>query len=109
MNTDLELAYLGVEVSDADAFGHFLANVVGLLPGEPTSDGATTWRNDDRVHRVLVSEGPANDAAFVGFEASSPEAFERCVERIRAQCGADARDIGSHRLLGRACGWFVLE
>ena len=36
MNIDLEVAYLGVEVADPTAFGEFLANVVGLVPGEAT-------------------------------------------------------------------------
>ena len=79
MNTDLELAYLGVEVADPTAFGEFLADVVGLVPGEATTDGATTWRDDERVHRLLVTGGPANDASFVGFEATSPDAYERAV------------------------------
>ena len=80
MNIDLELAYLGLEVADPTAFGEFLANVVGLVPGERTSDGATTWRDDDRVHRLLVTEGPANDAVFIGFEATSADAYERAVD-----------------------------
>jgi 2,3-dihydroxybiphenyl 1,2-dioxygenase len=83
MNSDLELAYLGIEVADPTAFGEFLANVVGLTPSERTSDGATTWRNDDRVHRLLVTEGPANDASVIGFEATSRDAYERAVERVR--------------------------
>ena len=41
MNTDLELAYLGLEVADPTAFGEFLADVVGLVPGE-AHDG---WRH----------------------------------------------------------------
>ncbi len=64
MNADLEVAYLGVEVADPTAFGEFLANIAGLVPGTPTSDGAAAWRNDERVHRLLVKGGPANDAAF---------------------------------------------
>jgi 2,3-dihydroxybiphenyl 1,2-dioxygenase len=83
MNTDLELAYLGVEVADPDAFGDFLAKVVGLIPGEPTADGASTWRNDERAHRLLVFGGPANDASIVGFEATSADAFEQASERLR--------------------------
>jgi 2,3-dihydroxybiphenyl 1,2-dioxygenase len=83
MNTDLEVAYLGVEVADPTAFGQFLADIVGLVPGEPTTDGAAAWRNDDRVHRLLVMGGPANDASFVGFEATSRDAYERAVERVR--------------------------
>jgi 2,3-dihydroxybiphenyl 1,2-dioxygenase len=83
MNTDLELAYLGLELADPEAFGEFLANVVGLIPGDTTTDGATTWRNDERVHRLLLFTGPANDASLVGFEATSPEAYLRAVERAR--------------------------
>jgi 2,3-dihydroxybiphenyl 1,2-dioxygenase len=104
MNTELELAYLGVEVADPAAFGRFLGDVVGLLPGDPTIDGADTWRNDDRVHRLVVREGPANDAVFVGVEAVSPAAFDRAVERARAAGaavtdGSDA-DLAARRVDG---------
>ena len=115
MSTDLELAYLGLEVAEPTAFGEFLANVVGLSAGERTSDGATTWRNDDRVHRLLVTEGPANDASFVGFEATSRDAYDRAVERARRagaavtegtaarRGGASGRRARPHRgALGRA-------
>jgi 2,3-dihydroxybiphenyl 1,2-dioxygenase len=81
MSTDLELAYLGLELADPDAFGEFLTDVVGLVPGDPTSGGAATWRNDGKVHRLLISDGPANDASVIGFEASTPDAFQRAVER----------------------------
>ena len=75
MTTELEVAYLGVQVADPAGFDTSLHDIVGLVHGEPTADGATTWRNDDRVHRLIVEEGPANDAVFAGLEASSPEAF----------------------------------
>ena len=84
MHADLELAYLGVEVADVAAFGTFLRDVVGLVAGEPTATGDATWRNDDRAQRIVVSEGPRNDAVFVGFEATSREAFAHAVERARA-------------------------
>jgi 2,3-dihydroxybiphenyl 1,2-dioxygenase len=83
MAAELEVAYLGVQVSDRTAFDAFLGEVVGLVPGDTTPDGATTWRNDDRVHRIIVEEGPANDAVFVGLEAPSADAFDRAVERAR--------------------------
>jgi 2,3-dihydroxybiphenyl 1,2-dioxygenase len=81
MNGELELAYLGVEVTDPSAFGTFLADVVGLVPGDATTDGVPTWRNDDRAQRIIVHEGPANDAIFIGFEAASADAFDRAVQR----------------------------
>ena len=67
---DLQLAYLGVEVPDTAAFGAFLADVVGLAPG----DDPNTWRNDGKARRVVVAGGPSADATFVGFEATGPGA-----------------------------------
>jgi 2,3-dihydroxybiphenyl 1,2-dioxygenase len=58
-----------------------LADVVGLVPGEPAA-GALTWRDDDRAHRVLVQEGPANDAVAIGFEAVDAAAFDAVVDRL---------------------------
>ena len=91
MTAELEVAYLGIQVADQAGFGTFLRDIVGLTPGEPTADGATTWRNDDRVHRILVEEGPANDAVFVGLEARTPEVFTQAVDRARA-AGASVTD-----------------
>jgi 2,3-dihydroxybiphenyl 1,2-dioxygenase len=84
MTAELEVAYLGVQVDNPTAFGAFLTDIVGLVPGEETADGSATWRNDERVHRIIVEEGSANDAVFVGLEAGSAEAFEQAVERARA-------------------------
>ena len=84
MTADLEVAYIGVQVANPTAFGAFLTDIVGLVPGETTADGLATWRNDERVHRIIVEEGPSNDAAFVGLEAGSADTFGRAVERASA-------------------------
>ena len=84
MAAELEVAYLGVQVPDPTTFGAFLAEVVGLVPGDTTTGGATAWRNDDRVHRIIVEQGPANDAVFVGLEARSADAFHRALERVQS-------------------------
>ena len=73
MNNEIELAYLGIEVADPEAFGTFLGEIVGLVAGDRTTDGNQTWRNDDRAQRIIVQEGPANDAVFVGFEESTSQ------------------------------------
>lgn len=84
MHRGIELAYLGVEVADRRAFGAFLGDVIGLVPGVPTGDGADTWRNDGKVHRMMVAEGPADDAVVVGFEAVDAAAFGAAVARLGA-------------------------
>jgi 2,3-dihydroxybiphenyl 1,2-dioxygenase len=65
----LELGYIGLEVDDPEALGGFLTDVVGLVPGAPTTEGDATWRNDGRAHRILARRGPGNDVVAVGFEA----------------------------------------
>jgi 2,3-dihydroxybiphenyl 1,2-dioxygenase len=84
VNRDLQLAYVGIEVPDPDSLSSFFGEVIGLVPGEPAGEGTTTWRNDDKAHRVIVQPGPANDAAFVGFEAAGADVFVSTIERIQA-------------------------
>jgi 2,3-dihydroxybiphenyl 1,2-dioxygenase len=75
----IELAYIGVEVADPAALSDMLQNVIGLVPG----DANGTWRNDDRVQRVLVTEGPSNDATAIGFEAPSAADANAVAEKLR--------------------------
>jgi 2,3-dihydroxybiphenyl 1,2-dioxygenase len=84
MNESLTLGYLGLEVADPAAFDHYLGDVVGLVAGDRAPTGASTWRNDHKAQRIIVHEGPANDASYIGLEATSPEAFNAAVARLRA-------------------------
>lgn len=84
MHHHLELAYLVVEVPDPEPLGVLFTDVIGLQPGDATPDGAATWRNDDRVHRVVVTTGPAADAVAIGFEAGDDAAFDDTVARLVA-------------------------
>jgi 2,3-dihydroxybiphenyl 1,2-dioxygenase len=100
MPYDLELGYLGLEVPDPASLEGFFGEVIGLAPGEPGDLPRSTWRNDDRAHRVIVEPGPANDARFVGFEATGDEAFERVVERLRS-AGFEAQEGSEDDLCSR--------
>ena len=77
-------AYLGLEVPDPEALDGFLADVVGLVPGEQPP----AWRNDDRANRIVVRRGPANDAVAVGFAAVDEAAFEATIAQLVA-AGSD--------------------
>jgi hypothetical protein len=79
----IELGYLVLELPDPEIVTPVLADVIGLLPGEPTGD-VRTWRNDDRAQRLVVQPGPADDAVAVGFEAVDAAAFDATVARLRA-------------------------
>jgi 2,3-dihydroxybiphenyl 1,2-dioxygenase len=79
---EIELGYLGLEVADGGAFRDFLAETIGIVPGDPTVDGLATWRNDQKAHRILVADGPANDAVCIGFEATDADTFESTLARL---------------------------
>jgi biphenyl-2,3-diol 1,2-dioxygenase len=77
----IELAYLGVEVADIDGFRAVIEGVAGLVEAEPIGE-TLTWRNDDRVHRVLATVGPADDATVLGFQVASAQAMAEVGERL---------------------------
>ena len=81
---DLELAYVGLEIPEPSSLDGFFGDVIGLIPGDPTAEGAVTWRNDVKAHRVIVRRGPANDAVAIGFEAASDTAFDAAGARLDA-------------------------
>jgi 2,3-dihydroxybiphenyl 1,2-dioxygenase len=99
MERRIELAYLGIEVPDPASLTPFFGDVVGLVPGDPTADGAVPWRNDDKAQRVIVERGAANDASYVGFEAVDATAFDATVTRLAtAGCTVDeGTDADTHR------------
>ncbi len=83
MGHEIELAYVGLESTDTAAINRYLGDVIGLMPGQPTSEGHATWRVDDRAQRVVVQPGRRDDAAYLGFEAVDAHAFERIAQRLR--------------------------
>jgi 2,3-dihydroxybiphenyl 1,2-dioxygenase len=111
MTHRLELGYLVLEVPDPDSLTPVLADVVGLVPGEPTASAARTWRNDGRAHRLLVQAGPADDAVALGVEAVDAEAFEATVARLRATgldvVEGDGAERRVERLVRTAAPWGV--
>ncbi|MGO9872872.1 MAG: VOC family protein [Acidimicrobiia bacterium] len=114
MDHQIELGYLVIEVPEPEILTPVFADVVGLVPGEPRTDTSLTWRNDQRVQRIIVQPGPANDAVVVGFEAVEAFGFDATVERLRAS-GADvveasadqARERCVTRLVRTATPWGV--
>lgn len=113
MAHDLELGYIGLEVPDPASLDEFFAEVIGLEPGDPHAGGCT-WRNDDRVHRVIVDQGPANDASFLGFEAADEFAFQGVAARllsagfsIEEGSGDETRARRVDRLIRAAAPWGV--
>jgi 2,3-dihydroxybiphenyl 1,2-dioxygenase len=110
MDHQIELGYLVLEVPAPESLTPVFADVVGLVPGEPTAAG-TTWRNDRRANRLFMQTGPANDAIAIGVEAVDEPAFLATAARLRG-IGADlvegdGRDRRVQQLLRTKAPWGV--
>jgi 2,3-dihydroxybiphenyl 1,2-dioxygenase len=111
MDHQIELGYLVLEVPEPDTLTPVFADVVGLLPGEPTDEGHLTWRNDRRANRLFVHAGPANDAVAIGVEATDAAAYDTVVARLRSVGAEVVEGDGSgrrvQRLAATAAPWGV--
>ncbi len=77
-----ELAYLGFEVSDLEAWAEFAMQLLGfdVRPGQ----GGLELRYDDRAYRILLREGPADDLVFLGWAAPDGESLDAMMASLRA-------------------------
>jgi 2,3-dihydroxybiphenyl 1,2-dioxygenase len=91
VNHLIELGYLQIEAADPPALAPFFTDIIGLAPGESTPGGDLTWSDDAAVQRIIVSEGPHNDLAALGFEALDEGAFNSTLGRM-SEAGYDAND-----------------
>jgi 2,3-dihydroxybiphenyl 1,2-dioxygenase len=84
MKIDLATAYIVIDSKAPAAIGKYLGEIVGLMPGEPTPQGASTWRLDGKAQRLVLQQGTTNDASCIGFEATSRAAFDGVLARLRS-------------------------
>lgn len=77
-----ELAYVVLEIADPSCLDGTLAEVVGLVAGEPTLSGARTWRNDERAQRLVITPGERNDAVAVGLAVADTAELERLATHL---------------------------
>ena len=111
MEHQIELGYIVLEVPDPESSAPVFADVVGLVPGEPTASGTDTWRNDDRANRLFVQSGPANDAVAIGVEAVDAAAFDTVVGRLQGigadVASGDGRERRVHQLARTTAPWGI--
>lgn len=86
-----EVAYAVVEVADVAALGSFFTDVIGLVAGPDTADGAATWTNDRAVRRIIATEGPSNDLVALGVEVGADD-FDDAVAQLHA-AGFEAVEV----------------
>lgn len=83
MKVELETAYIGIDCTHPAAVASYLQDVVGLMPGEPREGTASTWRVDGKGMRLWLQPAERDDAACIGFAATSGEAYQRALARLQ--------------------------
>lgn len=100
---EVEIAYVGLEVTAPAALASLLTDVVGLQPAVDTFGAAAAFRNDDRAARVFVDQGPADDCTLLGFVATDDTAFEAVASRLDA-AGFPVAEVPVETAMGRGAG-----
>lgn len=85
-----ELAYVVYEASSLGDWEHFAVELLGMQLADKTAD-AVAFRTDEKVHRWLVRQGPADDLAASGYEVESDAALDAIAARLAA-AGVDVEE-----------------
>lgn len=98
----MQLGFLHFEVSDPGAWDAFLVRVLGL-----TAAGDGRYRNDGYAWRFLITLGPADDLATVGWECADDAELDGFVAALRG--GGHAVDEGDASVRGCSRRFLVTD
>ena len=79
-----QLGYLGLSVSDINAWEHFATHTLGLQVSERGDDGSLFLRMDEYHHRFLVHPTGKDDLAYIGWEVKDEHALRAMAEQLTA-------------------------
>lgn len=77
-----QLGYLGLSVSDLNAWRQFATEVLGLEAADGDG-GALLLRMDEHHHRFILASGSDDDVSFVGWEVSDQRALRELSEQLK--------------------------
>jgi 2,3-dihydroxybiphenyl 1,2-dioxygenase len=77
-----QLGYLGIGVSDIEAWKGFATGVLGLAIGEVGRDGAVRFRMDEYSYRFALYPGGNDDLAYIGWEVPDRGTLETIAQQL---------------------------
>lgn len=99
-----QLGYVGIEVSDVQAWERFATDVLGLAPNGADEDGARFLRMDENHHRFALHRGGRDDLAYAGWEVQDEASLRAIAERLQAQgvgvAWGSAAETQTRRVMG---------
>jgi 2,3-dihydroxybiphenyl 1,2-dioxygenase len=85
-----QLGYLGLSVSDINAWEQFATQTLGLQVASRENDGTLLFRMDEYHHRFLVHPTGNDDAAYFGWEVADEHALKGMAAQLKA-AGVEVR------------------
>jgi 2,3-dihydroxybiphenyl 1,2-dioxygenase len=95
-----QLGYLGIGVSDVDAWKRFAAHTLGLQAHDPDSDGTLFLKMDEYHHRFALHANGHDDVDFVGWEVADEHALNAIrgqLEEAGVALAAGSADLAAQR------------
>src|SRR5712691_5176189 len=90
MESVTQLGYLGLSVSDINAWERFATHTLGLQVSERGDDGSLFLRTDEYHHRFLVHPTGKDDLAYIGWEVKDEHALREISAQLKA-AGVEVR------------------
>jgi catechol-2,3-dioxygenase len=79
-----QLGYLGLGVSDLNAWEDYATQVLGLAVSARADDGTLFLRMDEYHHRLIVHPHGDDDVAYIGWEVADAHALEAIAAQVQA-------------------------
>jgi len=79
-----ELGYLGISVSNADAWKAYATEITGMEVCDEGEKNKFYLRMDDWHHRIAVHVDGGDDLAYMGWRVSGPREFDAMAEKLSA-------------------------
>src|SRR5262245_44445776 len=79
-----QLGYLGLSVSDINAWERFATQTLGLQISGRENDGTLLLRNDEYHHRFLVHPTGKDDLVYIGWEVTDEHALRELSDQLKA-------------------------
>jgi 2,3-dihydroxyethylbenzene 1,2-dioxygenase len=88
--TVTELGYMGLSVSDLDAWRSFARDILAFEVVDEGEPDRCYLRMDYWHHRLILHEGPEDDLAYLGFRVAGPQEF-LAIQKQLADAGIEHR------------------
>lgn len=94
------VGYVGLSVSNLDAWEAFATNVLALQSVGRDQNGVLRLRMDEHAYRLALHEGAEDDLAYIGFEVATSADLSLLAERLERMgvvCKAGSRELAASR------------